>query len=158
MGKNNQRPVYKVQNGKILEEFESLVVAGRSVNRSHANIRQSILKGYKCGGYDWVFKEFVEVGEVWKKHPTIDIECSTLGRLRTSTGKIRTGSIKKPSGYRNTQISGKTYYVSRLIAETFIPNPENKPTVDHINRNRSDNRLENLRWYTYVEQQTNKDK
>lgn len=158
MGKNNQRPVYKINNGEVVEEFESLVLAGKSVNRTHANIRQSILKGYKCAGYNWKFKEFAEEGEVWKKHPTLDIECSSRGRMRTATGKIRVGSIKKPSGYRNTQIGGKTYYVSRLIAETFIENPENKRTVDHINRDRSDNRVENLRWYTYIEQQTNKSK
>ena len=42
--------------------------------------------------------------------------------------------------------------IHRLIAETFIANPENKPTVDHINGNRIDNRVENLRWATYSEQ------
>lgn len=158
MGVLNQRAVYKMLDNEIVGEYESLVAAGRSVNRSHANIRQSILKGYKCAGYDWVFKEYPIDGEIWKTHPTINIECSNLGRLRTSTGKIRLGSIKKPSGYRNTSINGKSYYVSRLIAETFLANPFKKPTVDHINRIRSDNRVENLRWYTYVEQETNKGK
>ena len=45
---------------------------------------------------------------------------------------------------------GKRYQksVHRLIAETFIPNPLNLPDVDHINHNRTDNRLENLRWVT----------
>lgn len=45
--------------------------------------------------------------------------------------------------------------VHRLVAETFIPNPENKPTVDHINRVKDDNRVLNLRWATYSEQMEN---
>ena len=45
--------------------------------------------------------------------------------------------------------------IHRLLAEHYIPNPENKPSVDHINRNRKDNRLENLRWATHKEQREN---
>ena len=50
-------------------------------------------------------------------------------------------------------INGKRqrHYVHRLLAYTFLPNCENKPCVNHINGNRSDNRLENLEWCTYYE-------
>jgi hypothetical protein len=46
--------------------------------------------------------------------------------------------------------------IHRLIAIHFIPNPENKPDVDHINRIRDDDRIENLRWATKQENQENR--
>ena len=45
-------------------------------------------------------------------------------------------------------IGRKTLYPHRLVATHYIPNPENKREVDHINRNKHDNRVENLRWVT----------
>lgn len=48
-----------------------------------------------------------------------------------------------------------TMHRARLIAHCFIPNPEGKPTVDHLNRIRNDDRIENLRWATSSEQNQN---
>lgn len=60
------------------------------------------------------------------------------------------------SGYRTVSIrfedgSRKLLYVHRLVASAFIPNPENKPVVNHKNLCKHDNRVENLEWVTSFE-------
>tara|TARA_R110002126_G_scaffold221585_1_gene366802 strand:+ start:29 stop:508 length:480 start_codon:yes stop_codon:yes gene_type:complete len=63
--------------------------------------------------------------------------------------------IKKQKGYMTVGLykngKKKMFQVHRLLAIAFIPNPENKRCVDHINGIRDDNRLENLRWVTNKE-------
>jgi hypothetical protein len=54
-------------------------------------------------------------------------------------------------GYMRVKLLGKTKKVHRLVAQAFIPNPDNKPTVNHIDGNRSNNCVENLEWATYSE-------
>ena len=51
---------------------------------------------------------------------------------------------------------GKNKTIHRLVAEHYIPNPDNKPFVDHMNRDRKDNRIENLRWATKSENERNR--
>lgn len=49
----------------------------------------------------------------------------------------------------------KTFFLHRLLGLTFIPNPNNKPCIDHIDRNRQNNNLDNLRWATIQENALN---
>jgi len=79
--------------------------------------------------------------------------------VNVNTGlKLKTSKDKK--GYSRIRLSknGKksNKSVHRLLAQAFIPNPDNKPQVDHINRITDDNRLKNLRWVTHSQNQINR--
>jgi hypothetical protein len=73
---------------------------------------------------------------------------------------LKTEKILKPKGdkdgyYRVSLCKNgkvKDFKIHRLVAINFIDNPINKPTVNHINGKRNDNRLENLEWATHSEQ------
>ena len=59
-------------------------------------------------------------------------------------------------GYPRIALNGKKYQKHRLVAQQFIPNPDNLPQVDHINRNRTDYHIENLRWVNARTNQLNR--
>ena len=80
------------------------------------------------------------------------------GRIRKQTVYVR------HDGYKQVTVTlrkddGKRYgfNVARLIAKTFIPNPEGLPTIDHIDRDSTNNHVSNLRWASYHTQNMNRD-
>jgi hypothetical protein len=94
--------------------------------------------------------------EEWRVIPDFpDYEVSNVGNVRRSKNNHLFSPSLDSYGYRQVIIRrDKQPYcrkVYRLVLEAFSPNIDSKPQIDHINRIRTDDRLENLRWVTSSE-------
>ena len=111
--------------------------------------------------------------EIWKPIKGFEglYEVSNLGNVRSLDRYVMHGNrcclLKgKPQkaypnskGYLRTTLykngQGKYYFIHRLAANAFIPNPNNLPCIDHIDRNYLNNSVDNLRWCTQKENMNN---
>jgi hypothetical protein len=98
--------------------------------------------------------------EVWKKVVTGDgidwkrYSVSSYGRVRNdSTGKILKSKIDNEYLRAELWKNGKNkfYYVHRLVAMAFIPNPKNLSDVNHIDENKTNNKISNLEWMSHLD-------
>lgn len=74
------------------------------------------------------------------------------GKYRKQYEKIMSNKKNNGNGYKIVSLNkdgiSKNYYVHRLVAESFIPNLNNYPQINHKNENKSDNNINNLEWCT----------
>ena len=75
---------------------------------------------------------------------------------RKGSERIISKCFRGSEGYVCCRLNNIAYQKHRIIAKQFIPNPNNLPCIDHRNRNRTDNRIENLRWCSSNENAKNK--
>lgn len=95
--------------------------------------------------------------EIWKDVKGYEglYQVSNLGRVRNANGHIHVPK-KHNKGYYHVHLSDgtgkhKAMLVHRLVAEAFVPNPTNRPCVNHIDENKTNNVPSNLEWCTIAE-------
>lgn len=112
-----------------------------------------------ANGYAFEVGPMFFMEEIWKEVEGCDFKMlvSNYGRI-ISFGKVKTGRLLKTSlnnNYPEVAVKKNGVFISkkvhRLVAFAFIPNPENKPCINHINGITTDNRVENLEWCTMLE-------
>lgn len=119
--------------------------------------------------------------EIWKDIPGYEglYQVSNIGRIKRLESTVmqwnpqlqkkvpvvykkRYLNFETTRGYNRATLSKdnkqQRFQVHRLVAEAFVPNPDNKPCVNHINHIRIDNRADNLEWVTYKENEAAKGK
>lgn len=102
--------------------------------------------------------------EIWKDVIGYEgiYQVSNLGRVKGLERRVNTWNayktiqekILKPCnhrGYLYVTLQKKQFAIHRLVAQAFLPNPDNKPQVNHINEIKSDNNVKNLEWVTAKE-------
>ena len=132
-------------------EYPSATIAAKELRLNEGNINSVLTGRLKTTGnltFEYVEEPDLE-NECWDDHPTLGIPVSTQGRVIIQSRK--TPGYRMSSGYMKVQYKDKNYKVHRLVAETWLDNPEKKPQVDHINNVRHKNTLTNLRWVTRSE-------
>lgn len=159
--------------GNLVGRYNTVKEAVSRLNLKNSYNIQGCLAGFrkKAQGLIWKWEKapFVYLeGEIWKPVKNMETlyKVSNYGRVISiqfhgKTGcKLMTQTTVK-LGYKFVKLRdwkngiANSFPVHRLVAEAFIPNPENKPQVDHIDTNPSNNNLDNLRWVTNLENQRN---
>lgn len=105
-------------------------------------------------GFKWILEEQGNLeNEMWKQvvikdKDTSNYYVSSLGRFKNSKGIIMKDYKPHHSGYIYVRVNKDKYALHRLVAFTFLENPENKSFVNHIDGNKTNNVLTNIEWNT----------
>jgi hypothetical protein len=168
-----------ITNTDLLDSYKSISDAAKwIINNNLSQIKEfnpnniSIVSSKLCAvannkrnnayNFKWKYIENIEhlENEIWKEIPYYIIGknnyfVSNLGRYKNMKGEIKTDYIPS-TGYIRIRIGESKFLLHRLVAFTFLENPENKEIVNHIDGNKLNNKLDNLEWATSLENNMHK--
>jgi len=170
------------ETNEILEEYTSVTLAGKwcfdnklTTIVEYNDITKNRLLSRICAvcggkekrktafGFIWNYKKEIDnTLEIWKPlipellNGSIGYSISNMGRVKSSTGRIIKTVLMNRYNYVN--ILEKKYTLHRLVALTFIPNPENKEQVNHKDKNKQNNNVSNLEWSSPSENNLHRDR
>jgi hypothetical protein len=166
---NQNLEIYRIDlnTNEILEKYNSIEDAAKwvidqkltlNLNSARGCISSCIREVTKSSyGFKWKKIEQNKLeNEEWRE---INIHgknvsnyfVSSLGRFKNKKGVIMKDYKPHHSGYIYLRVNTQKYALHRLVAQTFIPNLENKPYVNHIDGNKINNCINNLEWVTCAE-------
>jgi len=145
------------QNGEEVDRYASKMSAAHEHGMSEKTLARYVDNGTGIGGYTFVIAKKIPEpeGNQYKDY---------TGYVITREGNIYSKAVQeykiipKPGqgGYVNIHLSknhvSKPLKLHQVVATAFLPNPENKPTVNHKDGNKQNNHVDNLEWATHSEQ------
>ena len=153
--------------GEKLEKYNSIELASQWLFDNHfSNNLKSCHSGISCAvrgvyniscGFKWEIDKGEHIdNEIWKEINIENVDTSgyfisSLGRFKNKKGVIMADYKPHHSGYIHVRVNIQKYALHRLVALAFLENTDNKPFVNHIDGNKTNNHLDNLEWVTASE-------
>lgn len=138
--------------GEVVQVWDSTKEAAATMKVSRGQIQACLTGRHQTScGFRWKYHEDEPApGEEWRtaNDRGVEFQVSSHGRVRMPKTGVVTKGVLRPHGYYDIMFGTRHFATHRLVAMAFIENPQGLPVVDHIDGDKGNNLVSNLRWVT----------